>query len=324
MVPASFRRTLTAAAVASALGVTAPRPLHAEPPAILGYYLRLEGGRVDATSDSTAYAEIVSTPPGLQTGLLRLAPDDGWSGRVEFGARLSNDWDLGVRYSRLEVDDDAANTGITYPRYAYPVLGTATTFYDSVVAKAEVSYHVVDFEAGHHVKLGGADLRLAAGLRYVDLDQDFSTRFDLSGTTFTANEYLDVDYRGIGPRLSAALSGPLSDWGLRVGGAVGGAVLLGRIDRSRLQVGIPPFLPVNASKGGKNRTAYILDAEVHLSYERALGGDDSFAVAVGYRGEAWLGVNDTTNRTSPTGARYGASDADQRFNGPFLRMSYSF
>ena len=159
---------------------------------------------------------------------------------------------------------------------------------------------------------------------HLDLDQDIDTRFTLAGTAFSAGEQHRVEYRGIGPRVSAALSIPVSDWGLRLGGAVGGALILGNIDRVTRQAGTPPFIPVSASGSKQTRTAHVLDAEVHVSYQRPLDASASVDLSVGYRGEAWLGVNDTTSRASPTGSRFGTTDADQRFHGPFVRLTYSF
>ena len=165
---APFKRTLIAAAVSSSLVLVTPVETRADLPTPSGYYLRLEGGLANATGDTTTFAEIASFPTTYDDDL-RLDSDDGWTGRVEFGARFGDDWDAGVRYSRLKTNGDTASGVYRTPVYAYPVLGTATTYYNTATAKAEVSYHVVDFEAGHHVKLGDADVRLAAGIRYADL-----------------------------------------------------------------------------------------------------------------------------------------------------------
>jgi hypothetical protein len=319
-----------AAVVSSSLVLVAPGEARAESPTPSGYYLRVEGGIVQATGDQTTFAEIMSiTPVPFSTtpvGSLRLAPDDGWSGRVEIGARFGEDWDGGVRYSRLKSVGKKASGALGALTYAYPVLGKATGYYGTASATAEVSYDVVDFEAGHHVKLGDADVRLAAGLRYADLEQGLRTQFAtvVGATTFTAADDHQVEYRGLGPRLSAQFSVPVGAAGLRIGAAVGGAILGGRIERVTTRVGAPGFIGTNSTKRRKYRTAYALDAEVNLSYQWQLKQDATMSLAAGYRGEAWLGVNDTTTQASPSGARFGATDADQTFHGPFLRVDYSF
>ena len=322
---APFQRTLIAGAIASSLAMVPSEKASADFPVPSGYYLRLEGGLTQVGGDETTFAEVVALP-GTRVGDLRLDSDNGWSGRAEIGARFGDAWDTGVRYSRLKSDGKEASGVYGTPTYAYPVLGTATTFYNTATAKAEVSYHVVDFEAGHHIKLGDADVRLSAGLRYADFDQSVTTEFVFppGGATFVAMDEHEVEYRGIGPRLSVTLSVPVTRSGLRVGGAVGGAVLAGRIDRLTQQMGNAGFVGANTVKRDKFRTAYNLDAEFSVSYHWIIRHDDALDVSAGYRGEVWYGVYDNRNGVSPTGTQYGSSTANQRFHGPFFRLTYSF
>jgi hypothetical protein len=70
-----------------------------------------------------------------------------------------------------------------------------------------------------------------------------------------------------------------------------------------------------------SQTTYNADVELGIGYGVEMGNDNSILITLGYRGEAWWDITDTST-TAPL--KIGDKDEDQFFHGPFLRGTFNF
>jgi len=284
-----------------------------------GFYFILEGRFAISEGDETPYAEQqISFRPEF------IDPEIGGGGHAGAGYRVGR-WDFGVFYSGLFVDGDEAISGTQYPNRFYPLLGYGKAVYELVSTEAEVTYHVLDFEAGYNMKLGQADVRLFGGFRYANLDQDVNTTFIFTGTPYSMDEKRDVDFWGAGIRLGASASANImGSFGSTA--SASGTVLFGEQDTLTTQDQTLGGSSIGNTRVSRSdgRTAGNVDGELGLTYTKDLAAS-SLIFILGYRAEGWFNVNNTGS-TPPTisGKSYGTSFADQIFHGPFLRGEWRF
>lgn len=291
-----------------------------------GYYFILEGRFAFAEGDET---------PILESGLgrvIHIDTQDGGGGRIGGGYRFG-DWDVGLFYSGLGTSDSIPSqhscrtTGGTYCYsydYFFPILGSAYNGgYSHVKSEASVTYHVVDFEAGYNLQLGEADVRLFAGIRFADFDQDVDTTF-FEGSR-RLEEKRDVDFWGAGIRLGASASANImGSFGSTA--SVSGTVLFGEQDTltTQNQTSGRTIIGDTRVSSSDDRTTWNVEGELGLTYTQELYASTLMFI-LGYRVESWYDVNNTQSEPpTNSGNIFGSMYADQIFHGPFLRGELRF
>jgi outer membrane protein OmpA-like peptidoglycan-associated protein len=227
-------------------------------------------------------------------------PGDGFGGRAYLGYRFSNPYDLAIGLQRswlskgptlsADLDDEG---GV-----------------DTLRQKAD--YWLIDLEAGYNMMGSAHALRLFAGARLVQFDND-ARGIEDNGTPLQ----LDTRFRGIGPRIGidgAFRLGEGSNFSLFAGGSA--SVLFGRIKADALRGG-GPAVPASSHD---TRTVWNAEGQLGISYDIAA----NTTIAVGYRGEYWRGVV-FKNFEMDDADDFGASGGKgHRFmHGPFVRLAYN-
>ncbi|MGV7222350.1 MAG: Lpg1974 family pore-forming outer membrane protein [Nitrospinales bacterium] len=303
-----------------------------------------EGRGVFSDGDEFPYAYQNGSDTLYEIGL-----DESFAGKVGIGARFGGAWDIGVLYSGLRSTGNTpafrdgplgtVATNALFPlvnAYAYPYAGSTTgaTFYQGSDATSEQTYHVVDFEVGYTMQLGSADVRLIAGVRYADFLRKDSSTMVWNNVAMTS-PYVGVfsrtnDNWGIGPRLGLEFAQPLGSGGVQLTGAVSGSALFGEretIDRALAFLsGIPTpngVIPHENRYNAGGDDFYNAEGEIGLSYGVELGNARSMIFTVGYRAEAWFGVNNTRS-TSSVVPPAGDTESDEFFHGPVLKGTLNF
>ncbi|MGV7222089.1 MAG: Lpg1974 family pore-forming outer membrane protein, partial [Nitrospinales bacterium] len=285
-----------------------------------GYYFVIDGRIALSGSDTSVYAEreVSGGPERIDTEL-------GGGGRIGFGINRGA-WDFGIFYTGLSLSGDQTIND-QHGNHLYPVLGYSYTGYDNTYSQSDVTYHVLDFQAGYNMKLGQTDVRLFGGVRYANLDQQVDTTFyTLGSTPYNMDERRDVQFWGLGFRVGANaqtnISGPFGLFG-----SASSSVLFGQQNTATTQnqtIGVPAIVYTRASRS-EGRVAGNLDAEIGGTYTLEMANASKIVFAFGYRAEAWFGVNNTQSEPpTNSGTIYGTMHADQIFHGPFLRGEWQF
>lgn len=270
-----------------------------------------------------------------------IEPDYALSGGLIARYKFAKRWDAGFAYrgaftgeeknnSALQID--VTNGTFTFPvhpsLFNLPIIGLPIPIPGlSANAESKSTHHVVDLEAGYHMQIKWAKVRLFGGIRFAHIDNDTTAVYSAIGL-INANISRDSTYWGIGPRLGTSFEVPVFNR-LAVGGSVAGAVLFGnRSTDNNTNVTIP-LLGVNLAQSDNNggfRTALSLDGEINLTYRSAHG----FYAQIGYMVRGMWGVNDTryvdtfTYVSTGTINTKGSSGASQILHGPFVRLGMRF
>jgi len=303
-----------------------------------GMYFKFEGRGVFSDGDEFPYAIQNDTGEVFDIEL-----DESFAGKVGLGARFGSAWDIGVLYSGMRATGNTpafqgapgTASNAIFPlvnAYAYPntCITCGTTYYQSTDAKAEQTYHVVDFEVGYTMKLGSADVRLIAGVRYADFLRKDTSTMGWMGTYLYVGQFSRTnDNWGIGPRLGLEFAQPLGSGGVQLTGSVSGSALFGeRETTDSVLAGLSlnansPLPLVNQYGSGGGDDFYNAEGEIGLSYGIELGNARSMIVTLGYRAEGWFGVNNMQS-TSPIFPIVGDDSADEFFHGPVLKGTLNF
>ncbi|MGV7222088.1 MAG: Lpg1974 family pore-forming outer membrane protein [Nitrospinales bacterium] len=289
-----------------------------------GFYFILEGRHAFSDGDKTPWADRL-----LTTGPELIDTDIGGGGRIAVGFQKGK-WDFGLFYTGLHITGDRVRIHGD-PDNLYPVLGYGgyTSGYDDATTEAQFTYHVVDFEAGYNINMGSTDVRLFAGVRYADLDQQVNSTFYTfpSASPYLGLEKRDVNFKGAGLRLGANVSktlfGPFG-----VTGGISGAFLAGDQVTLTMQdqtLGTTTYMGDHLTKRFDFRVAGSADGELGLTYRKQIGSASTLIFTAGYRAEAWFNVNNTQSEP-PTysGNVHGTMHANQFFHGAFFRGEWRF
>lgn len=322
----SLKMSLLAIVLTAALAVATPEYARAQDSNFKGFYFKAEGRGNIAAGDEAPYAGDTRGPEIYDIGL-----DATGSFRVGAGIRFGSSWDIGLLYSGLKTTGKDPRID-AYPFRNLYAINTIGTFAgpltaDFAQARSEFTYNVVDFEAGYTLNLGRADIRLFAGVRYADTLHNVNARiYTLAGQH---NFDRDVDQWGIGPRLGFEAAVPVGSGGLHL--TIGGSASALFGDRERTDT----VFSTNIPGGGfltrtseDSNTLYNADAEVGIGYGVELGNARSILITLGYRGEGWWDVTDTSTGgiAIPSGgsSTFGDQEEDMFFHGPFLRGMLNF
>lgn len=199
-------------------------------------------------------------------------------------------------------------------------------------AEARSLLHAADIEIGHNLGYRWGELRLFGGARYIDYNSRLHSRFSNLGLA-EFDVVRDGAYWGIGPRLGAAVTLPLSSrW--RFSAGFSGSVLFG--DRKteetrRLSLPLAAISVADAERNGGGRAVFGFEGQASVSYLF----DSGIYAAFGYGVQAYVGLNDTRRldafaslqaglASGNVGARvFDGSSAGSIVNhGPFVRLGW--
>ncbi|MGV7222476.1 MAG: Lpg1974 family pore-forming outer membrane protein [Nitrospinales bacterium] len=309
----SLKMYFLALTLVTALTIAMPEFARAE---YKGFYFIFEGRGAISGGDDFPYAESTNTGEIFDLGL-----DASLSTRLGGGVRLNNGLDFGIFYSGLKTssDDRQYSSGQSLYYLINPA-NYATTYYYNQLAHSDFELDVVDFEAGYGLKLGQVDLRLMAGLRLAIAEYNIRiVGIDLGVNPSNETVNRNTDSWGFGPRIGVGGAMPLPASGFHLVGSVSGSLLFGDIETT------DSLLNLEAVQGFDSGNMFgNLEGDIGVAYERDLGNGSSMSLTMGYRAAGWLGIHDTHNTTSQTGASYGDDDANRAFHGPFLRGTLNF
>lgn len=302
--------------------------------ALEGSFLFLGSNSKNVFSQDTT---VSFAPFGVSQQNREIEPDYALSGGLIARYRIRKKFDVGVSYrgafSGEEKADSVLNIGsssFTFPVHPslFNVFGFGVPIPGlSANSESKTTHHVVDVEAGYHMPVWRAKVRLFAGLRFAHIENETDTTYSAVGL-INANFTRDSTYWGIGPRLGGSFELPVFNR-LAIGASVAGAVLFGnRSTDNNTTVSVPlvGFSTSQSDNNGGMRTALSLDGEINLTYRSAHG----FYAQVGYMVRGMWGVNDTryvdtaTYVTTGNVSTQGSSGASQILHGPFVRMGMRF
>lgn len=204
-------------------------------------------------------------------------------------------WD--VRLSVKSSEADGQNGGFSYPISKY----ASAHFKSSLSLDSEV----IDFEAGHHMKLGQQDVRLFGGLRYMDLESDAKST---SGYAVFGSKYIGIynstrksDLEAYGVRTGAETSIPLSK-----GLSLNGLAAVSAVHGTRENTGQYSYAKYNASYDYEddNHTWFGAELEASVTWDPSPESDSGPLLSLGY---SWNQTYDILN-TSVTSSFSEESD----------------
>ena len=292
--------------MAAAMVVAGTLPsANAQTPLWQGMDVSIEGSPQFLTSiPRNVFAQEITVPIPTGTPLTainrRIAPDFGGTAKFQFLNRFGP-WDMGLAYrttfsGRTEDRSDLAltvgPTSLTFPAYPGVIVGPGGVIIPiaGIHATAETRslLHAADLEVGHSLSYPWGELRLFGGARFAHYSTLMRARFSNLGLAEFGVER-NSRYWGIGPRLGAGTTVPLSSrWWLH--GNVAGAVLFGNRrtteDSSLTGAGVPISSSISNSGG---RTAFGFDGELGLTYLMNGG----WYATLGYSVQSYVGVVDS-------------------------------
>ena len=307
-----------------ALAVAKPTFVFANEKFSKRFKLVVEGRYLFMNREAQTYAELMDWN-GNSAGTLEIEPDYTWTGKAGLGIQFTETFDIFASYSGLKSKGEDSYLLSYYTGSPWPLnlLSKNYRYYwNAATAEVETSYQVIDFEAGHTFKLGGSDIRLSAGVRYADFNQEVNTAFQYFAYVF--NERRNVDTWGVGPRLGLNFKLPIFNSGLHLVGAAGGAVLFGKTE-SVTDEWIEGTNYYDQALYSDSRTFYSTEGELGLAFIGKMTSGGDISVVLGYRCEHWKDINYTQTRPSFfLGNSFGTDRADQFFHGPFVQIGISF
>lgn len=247
------------------------------------YWLSLEGQYIWVNGDAV---DLDFYPDGIS-----LEPDNGWTGRFEYGGRISNDWSaaLGVRYGRTFEEDDSFNL------YYFPPGQT----------EYQEDHLVIDLEIGRDVGLGGqSTARVFGGARFAYLDGDGDGSISYDGYTIDLSS--EHRFIGGGPRLGFDAVVPLGG-GAQLDIGAAGSVLIGK-RKGKASISDDGY----GYEESKSKTKVIPNLEASAALTYMVGSNMS--LSAGYRVEQFWNI-------MPTIEEDGFGSSDRLIHGPFVQFA---
>jgi len=266
--------------------------------------------------------------------------DESWSGTIAGTFQFADQWDIGAAYTgirsrtgRQEIGDPGNPAYMGF--LLVPAIGELRfgLFQGDVELRSRLD--VVDFDAGFRTTLGQRlAVRVFAGLRYAQYRQDVKVTLRSLANTHN-DETAESTFRGIGPRLgltadlALAKTGSMS-FGLH--GGVAGAALFGRYNKKHATNYFPLNMLTTSLPSADEDEHSILNGEVSLGAHVAFPlGPWNARLSVGYRAEAWLGIENTqtvdpiAQPSTLSGNRVlGTTSGNLYQHGPYVRFSVDF
>jgi hypothetical protein len=130
--------------------------------------------------------------------------------RVGAGVGLESDWGVKLSYTRFDTDTEDTATGKVTPNFLGCRLDAnklSSPYFQNGDAQAAIDYNVLDLDFGKSFCLSESwRLRPVLGLRGAWINQTFNSEFQgpwpgSSITSETADEHINNDFWGIGPKL---------------------------------------------------------------------------------------------------------------------------
>lgn len=219
--------------------------------------------------------------------------------KIDLTVPLKDKWD--VRLSAKKFDSDSDPLSIKYSSGSSAVTTTQSMNIDS---------SVIDFEVGHQLNLGSQDVRVFAGLRYVDLTSDLniSTNVKYNSGQFTMGYAQTNELKAYGLRAGAEGTMPLTK-AFSVSGLAAVSAIHGDPDSD-----INTSFGYGTSLQTDSDTWYGADLEVALNWDPSPQTDGGPLISLGY---TWSETADIMN----TG--FGNSnESDLTEQGGFVRLAF--
>lgn len=256
--------------------------------------------------DYASFNNPVTTTP---TSLRSL--DYDWQGGVRggIGYRFASGWEAQWNYTHYRTSDSDSIDTAAVPNNA--LLSTRSVLdveMTEVGASSSLNYNVHDLEVGKRFCLDcKSDMRLFAGFRWADIDQDFDSTYayqDLFSRTITGEIANPINMQGYG--LRAGMQGRWK-WGrgfsLFAQGA--GSVLVGEFKTRQYEEDTDTGVLINF-QDSYSQAVPVLEAAAGLAWQRG-----PWEVSGGYELNSWF------NMASLNRASY-----DMILDGFFLRASF--
>jgi hypothetical protein len=213
-----FGRTLRATVSAAALTLAAPLAATAQDGATPNWWVSVEGQYTFINGDAFDVRDLYYDDSSFS-----LEPDDGWTGRLNLGAKIGQDWFVegGLRYGASGKDSG---------EFYYVGEG----YYEFGELNYDENHLVLDLSIGRDVGIGdGGEVRAFAGLRFARFKGNSRGvdyyYYDGGEGYFYEFEQLHFNhsFQGFGPRIGLDALIPVANK-VRVDVGVAGALLYGR------------------------------------------------------------------------------------------------
>jgi hypothetical protein len=197
---------------------------------------------------------------------------------------------------------------------------------NSFTAEYGMDYNVVDLELGYtYNPTGSMNLRFFGGLRHAEVDHRIlATFYDPPPDTTRMTETNNLE--GFGPRIGLEsryyLGGGFS---LFAGGAA--SLMVSEINYSYFEEDWDPAYEVRANMNRKMGTQLVpvVDLDLGISWEYAIGQKGFLIVTAGYHYENWFNAYHQYRFVDDVVDSHGALNAsDLAIHGPFLNLTATF
>ncbi len=244
--------------------------------------------------------------------------------RYGVGFRKGN---VDVQARLLSIDTEARSSaerpdgGFLFTTLTHPAQNDSA---ETAEAETRLEYSTADLELGYALQAHqNFDVRLFAGLRFADTDQDFE--FDYDGRDFTETEVeISRDFSGFGPRIGGDVRWLMGS-GFSAFGRAAGSLLVGDM-RSRYTETDNSGQDLVADLDRTNRDQLIPVAELALGlgWSGKLSKELGAELSVGYEYQNWFNAYNTStfvDDSSP--AVLSERSGDLSFRGFFVKTGLS-
>ena len=246
-----------------------------------------------------------------------------YSANIQFA-----DSPIDVGFSTTNVTSQGSATasapagGLLFATLANPSQGERAT---DASADSSLAYSVTDLEVGYSFDLGtSATTRLYGGLRFADISQDTTVRYD--GQDFTNAELLfDRNFNGIGVRAGSETKLALGS-GFSLFGQAGGALLIGDVSFTQQETNVNGRVPVVAiNRVSESQVVPMLELIAGINWLSDIGEDAKLDITFGYAAEQWFNVlNDVRFVDSSGTGSLSQESSDLSSNGLFVELGINF
>ena len=244
--------------------------------------------------------------------------------RIAVGYRKDN-VDIRATYLNIESSGDATSerpeNGFLFSTLTTPVQNDSA---ETASARTALVYTTTDLEVGYALQAArNFDVRLAAGLRFADTNQDLNVKYD--GVDFTeATADFDYDFAGFGPKL-----GLEARWKLGAGfsafGKATGTLLMGdarSVYRETDNAGAD--IVVDIEQRNNDKIIPVAEMALGLDWTRALSDNIALALTAGYEYQNWFNAYSEprfVDDSSP--GLFSTNETDMSFQGFFFKTGLS-
>ena len=283
-------------------------------------------------SEAVAFATVTDSfsPAGLTRSVQASELDFDYdsSFRAFVGYDLGNCSDIQITYWYVDTDTAVSGQPVAGQIIVDPFGNLAVPGMDiDTSASVRLNVFDLDYVKRLNFRQNQLGLKLAAGLRAAEIDQQYDSLISAGGTMVSAGSF-DANFAGLGPHFGLeghTWHGPQSQFSLF--GKMGAAILIGQYDvNSGIEV---PGFAVGGQSADRLRAVPVLESELGLSWRP----HSTITLSAGYMFQAWFNVGvsggtfDGENLpVAPVDTAFGgADDGDiMSFDGLFLRAEARF